>query len=109
MSEESQANLGSMAALLADARNRIIEAETRCNNLIEKEVDRLQVSMGEMSQQLVSLNLDLQKWNPLLTQLQKADENKKNLSLLLMASFLTNICTIIVTVFIFFIKSGAIK
>jgi hypothetical protein len=110
MSEEDIeiADLSSVRALLKDARNRIKEAEDRCKETISKLEGQVVSRCDELSVQLHAINLEQNKWIPLLTNLQKADENKRNLTLLLLVSFITNIATIIMTVFIWFVKAGIV-
>jgi hypothetical protein len=102
-------DIGSMRALLADARERIKEAEDRGKDSLDRVEERIHGKIEEFERQLISINLELSKWIPLLTNLQKADENKRNLTLLLVVSFITNVATIVMSVFIWFVKSGSIK
>ena len=102
-------DIGSVKALLTDARERIKESEDRSKESIDRLDVRLSGRLEELDHQLVALNLDLSKWTPLLTNLQKADENKKALVITLVASFITNVATIIIGIFMWFAKSGLIK
>lgn len=106
---EDFSDIGSVKALLSDARERIKESENRSKDTIKELEKRLEDKTEELERMLVSLNLDLTKWTPLLTNLQKSDENKRNLSILLTVSFITNIAAIIFGLFLWFAKSGAIK
>lgn len=108
MSDELS-DIGSVKSLLSDARERIKESEDRSRDAIDRSEERTTKRLDEHERLMTSLNLDLQKWIPLLTQLQKADENKKTLIILLITSFITNLATIIVSIFIYFAKSGVIK
>jgi len=108
MSDEFS-DIGSVKALLTDARERIKESEDRSKDAIDRLDKRLVVRLDEQEDHISALILDLNKWTPLLTNLQKADENKKTLTILVVASFITNIATVIVSIFIWFLKSGAIK
>jgi len=107
MSDEFS-DIGSVKALLTDARERI-KSEDRSKDAIDRLDKRLVVRLDEQEDHISALILDLNKWTPLLTNLQKADENKKTLTILVVASFITNIATVIVSIFIWFLKSGAIK
>lgn len=102
-------DLSSVRAILRDSRNRIKEAEDRCKEAISRIEAQGHQRYEEIHAQMVALNLDLNKWTPLLTNLQKADENKRNLTLLLLVSFITNIATIIMSIFIWFVKAGVVK
>lgn len=102
-------DIGSVRALLSDARERIKESENRSKEALQKVDERINDRLEEFERMMVSLNVDLSKWTPLLTNLQKSDENKRNLSILLTVSFITNIATIIFGIFLWFAKSGAIK
>jgi len=99
-------DISSVSALLKDARERIKESELRSKESLDRTEERLQTRIDELERQHHTLNLDLSKWTPLLTQLQKSDENKRNMTVLLIVSFITNIATIIMSIFIWFIKSG---
>lgn len=102
-------DIGSVKALLADARERIKESEERSKDALDRVDERSKIRMDEHERLMTSLNLDLNKWTPLLTNLQKADENKKTLVILLVSSFITNLATILVSIFIWFAKSGGWK
>ena len=102
-------DIGSVRALLTDARERIKESEDRSKEALEKTEERIITRLDEHEKLMASLNLDLTKWTPLLTNLQKSDENRKSLTILLVSSFITHIATAIVGVFIYFAKMGVIK
>jgi hypothetical protein len=109
MMPDDFSDIGSVKALLSDARERIKESEERSKDAITRAEDRLNDRLDEQERMMGTLNLDLNKWTPLLTNLQKADENKKNLTILLVASFITNLATIIIGIFMWFAKSGLIE
>lgn len=102
-------DIGSIRALLTDARERIKESEERSKEALATEKTALTLKLETLEKSYIALNLEISKWIPLLTNLQKADENKRNLTLLLLVSFITNVATIIMSVFIWFIKAGGIK
>jgi GAF domain-containing protein len=106
---EEFSDIGSVKALLADARERIKESEDRSKEAMDRVEQRLNDRLDEQERLMSSLNLDLTKWVPFLTNLQKADENKKTLTILLITSFITNLATIIISIFVWFVKSGVIK
>jgi hypothetical protein len=101
-------DIGSVRALLTDARERIKESEDRSKDTIDRLDGRVTDRLDEHERQMIALNLDLSKWTPLLTNLQKADENKKTLVILLITSFITNLATVIISIFIWFAKRGGI-
>lgn len=102
-------DIGSVRALLTDARERIKESEDRSKDTIDRLDDRVTTRMDELERAMSSINLDLTKWIPLLTTLQQSEERKKALTILLISSFITNIAALVVGVFIFFAKVGVIK
>lgn len=102
-------DIGSVKALLTDARERIKESEDRSKDTIDRLDKRLGIRLDDQEGLISALTLELGKWTPLLTNLQKSDENKKTLIILLVTSFITNIATVIVSIFVWFIKSGGLK
>ncbi|NCQ52077.1 hypothetical protein GW796_09320 [archaeon] len=102
-------DIHSVAALLNDARERIKESEERSKETINLTEIRLIKKIDEIQQTLNVFGQDYSKWIPLLTSLQKNEDNKKTLTIALITSFITNIAALIVTLFVFFVKSGVIK
>lgn len=102
-------DIGSVKSLLSDARERIKESEDRSKDAIDRAEERITKRLDEHERLMTSLNLDLSKWVPLLVSLEKANENKKNLTILLISSFIANLGTVIISIFIWFAKSGIIK
>ena len=105
MSDEFS-DIGSVKALLTDARERIKESEERSKEKIEEVEKRVTSRLDELEEQIYKLNLKLVEWLPLLTNLAKTEENKRNLSLLLLVALISNVAAWILTLFIYFIKTG---
>ena len=106
MSDEFS-DIGSVKALLSDARERIKESEERGKQKIEEVEKRVTSRLDELEEQINTLNLKLIEWLPLLTNLSKTEENKRNLSLLLLVALISNIAAWILALFVYFIKTGA--
>lgn len=101
-------DMGSVKALLTDARERIKESEERSSKKTEEVEKRLTNRLDELEEQIIKLNTKMIEWLPLLTQLSKAEETKRNMNITLLVSFITNVCAWILTIFIYFIKSGVL-
>ena len=102
-------DIGSVKALLTDARERIKEAEERSNKKIAEVETRIVSKNDELEEQINKVNMRMMEWVPLLTNLAKTEENKRNMTLLLLVAFISNVASWILTIFIFFLKSGGIK
>lgn len=105
MSDEFS-DISSVAALLKDARERIKESETRSKEAIEKAEERLHNKDEELETQINSVNLSFTKWIPLLTTLQKSEDSKRNLTIILLVSFITNVAMIVMSIFVWVVKAG---
>lgn len=105
MSDEFS-DIGSVKALLKDARERIKESEDRSKEEIEKVEKRLTNKSDEIEEQVNKLNLEFVKWLPLLTNLSKAEESKRNVTLMLIVAFISNVAAWILAIFIYFAKLG---
>jgi hypothetical protein len=105
MSDEFS-DIGSVKALLSDARERIKESEARSTTKINEVETRLITKIDELDAQLSTINLKIVEWLPLLTNLSKTEENKRNMSIMLLVAFISNVAAWILTIFIYFIKSG---
>lgn len=106
---ENFLNLESVSVLLNDARKRITEAENRSKEAIEASEKRTTKKLDEIADEVKKLKDEFSKWSPLLNKLNSADNTKKSLTIVLLSSFITNIVTIIVTIFIVFIKNGLVQ
>lgn len=102
-------DIGSVKALLSDARERIKESEERSKEKIDEVEKRLTGQVDELDTKLTKIDTKLIEWLPLLTSLSKTEENKRNVTLLLLVAFISNVASWILTIFIYFVKSGAIK
>jgi hypothetical protein len=102
-------DIGSVKALLNDARERIKESEDRSKDAIDRLDERVKIRLDDHEKSVATLILEIGKWTPLLTNLQKADEHKKTLTIMLVTSFITNIAIAIVSIFVWFVKSGGLK
>lgn len=99
-------DIHSVAALLNDARERIKESEERSKESINQTELRLNKKLDDIQTVLNLFGQDFSKWIPLLTTLQKSEDNKKTLVIALITSFITNIAAIVVSLFVFFVKAG---
>lgn len=98
--------IGSVKALLDDARARIKESEDRCNEKIKEAEARIQIRLNEIETLTEKNNLKLIEWLPLLTNLTKTEENKRNVVLLMTVSIISNLAAWVFTAFVYYIKSG---
>ena len=105
---EEFSDIKSISALLNDARERIKEAEDRCNIKNKETEIRLTDKIDELIEKYTGLNSKFQEWLPLLTNLSKTEENKRTMTLLLVVAFISNISAWILTIFIYFVKSGVL-
>lgn len=101
-------NIGSMQALLSDARIRIKESEERSKEKINEAEKRIFQRIDELDSTLTGINNKQIEWLPLITNLTKNEENKRNLNIMLITSLVTNIAAWILVIFIYFIKNGVI-
>ena len=108
MSDEFS-DIGSVKALLSDARERIKESEDRATKKIDECEKRLTLRLDEIEEQFGKLNVKMIEWMPLLTNLSKTEENKRNITLALLVAFITNVASWILTIFIWFVKTGVAK
>lgn len=108
MAEETS-DIGSVKALLTDARERIKEAEDRSSKKTEEVEKRLVNKFDELEEQYTKLNLKMIEWLPLLSNLAKTEETRKNMNLLLLVAFISNVASWILAIFIYVIKSGVVK
>ena len=99
-------DIGSVKALLADARERIKEAERRGIQRSDDSEKRLTTRLDELDDNFTKLNTRMIEWLPLITNLSKAEDGKRSLHLAVIVAFITNIAAWILTLFIYFIKSG---
>lgn len=102
-------DIGSVNALLKDARERIKETEERCNKKSDEIERRLTVRIDDLDSNYTKANNKIIEWLPLLTNLSKSEENKRNMTLLLVVSFISNIASWILTLFLYLAKSGVTK
>ena len=107
MSDELS-DIGSVKFALADARERIKETEARCVKKGEEIEDRVTNRIEDLEELYTKVNTKIQEWIPLMNNLTKAEENKRNITLLLIVAFISNIASWILTIFIYFVKSGAL-
>ena len=101
-------DIGSVKALLSDARERIKESEDRCNKKIEEVEKRIITILDVLAANFNTINNKIIEWLPLFTSLSKGEENKRNLYLILVVSLITNIASWIITLFIYFVKLGVV-
>lgn len=107
MSDEFS-DIGSIKAYLSDARERIKESEDRSKERAEEIEKRLTNRLDEVEEMANKLNLKLIEWLPLLTNLSKTEENKRNMTLMLLVAFISNVAAWILTLFIYFVKAGVV-
>lgn len=105
MSDDST-DIGSMKALLSDARDRIKESETRSTMKIEEVEKRVTGTLTEIETKFDILNNKLLEWLPLLTNLKAIEETRRNMNILLIVAFTSTIASWILAIFIYFIKKG---
>lgn len=98
--------IGTLKALLKDARERIKESEERCIKKSDEIEKRLLDRVTELEEQIIKINMKMIEWLPLLSNLTKAEESKRNVSILLIVSLISNIAAWVLAIFIWFIKSG---
>lgn len=99
-------DISSVKALLTDARERIKESEDRSIKKIEETEKRVVTRLDEMEEQFNKLNLKMVEWLPLLTNLSKTEETKRNMNLVLLIAFISNVAAWVLSLFIFFVKQG---
>lgn len=100
-------DIGSLRALLNDARERIKESENRSNKKIDESENRIIRKFDELEEQFNNLNIRIVQWLPLLSNLSKTEENKRNVTISLIIAFVCNISAWILTAFVYFIKTSA--
>ena len=103
---EDFSDIGSVKALLSDARERIKESEERSTKKIEEVDARLRATVKELETQIDKFNIKIIEWLPLLSNIAKTEETKRNATLLLVVALVSNIAAWILAIFIWFIKSG---
>lgn len=86
-------NIGRIEALLEDARDRVKEAEERQLRRVE-----------ELERKFESLNTRLQEWIPLLTQLEKQEETKRQVVMASTINLIANIAAWAITAFVAYAK-----
>lgn len=106
MPPEEFSDIGSVKALLADARERIKESEDRSNTRIKEVEKRIHVRIDDIEELATAVNTRTIEWMPLISNLHKAEESKRNMTLLLIVALISNIASWVLTIFIYFIKSG---
>lgn len=102
-------DIGSVKVLLSDARERIKESEDRSSKKIEDVEKRLNKKIEDVEDICSKDNEKIIEWMPLMSNITKAEETKRSLSLLLIVIFISNVASWILTIFIYFMKSGIIK
>jgi hypothetical protein len=102
-------DIGSIKALLDDARQRIKESEERCTKKIDEAEVRLNKKIYDLEISLNTINVKILEWLPLITNLSKSEDNKRNITISLVVIFVTNIVAWIFTAFVFFVKTGVMK
>lgn len=102
-------DIGSIKALLEDARQRIKESEERCTKKIEEAEIRLNKKIHDLEMIISSLNNKILEWLPLITNLSKTEDNKRNITISLVVIFITNVVAWIFTAFVFFVKTGVMQ
>jgi hypothetical protein len=101
-------DIGSVKALLTDARDRIKESEERSAKKIDETEHRLKMTLDKLEQQADKFNLKIIEWLPLMTNMTKAEETRRSGMLMLVVALISNIAAWILVLFIWFIKSGAV-
>jgi hypothetical protein len=107
MSDEFS-DIGSVKFALTDARERIKESEDRCLKKGEEIEKRVTTRIEDLEELYTKVNTKIMEWVPLMNNLTKAEENKRNMTLLLVVAFISNIASWILTIFIYFVKSGVV-
>ena len=105
MSDEFS-DIGSVKALLSDARERIKESENRSTEKIDEVERRVNLKIDTLNILYDKANAKIIEWIPLMNNLTKAEESKRNITLLLFVAFISNVASWILTIFIYFMKSG---
>jgi rRNA maturation endonuclease Nob1 len=90
---EEGRSIGRIEALLEDARDRVKEAEERANKKVE-----------ELERKIESMNLRLQEWVPLLTQLEKQEDTKRQVVMASTINLIANVAAWAVTAFVAYAK-----
>jgi ElaB/YqjD/DUF883 family membrane-anchored ribosome-binding protein len=105
---EDFSEIGSVKALLSDARERIKESEDRSTRRIDEVDKRIQKTLSDLEEQVQKFNNKITEWLPLLSNMTKAEETKRNATLLLVVALISNIAAWILCGFIWYIKSGMV-
>lgn len=92
---EDEKNIGRIEAMLEDARIRIKESEERAI----KRTDELERKIDTMNQRL-------SEWTPLLVQLSKQEDTKRQVVVASTVNLIANIAAWILLVFMWFVKNG---
>jgi hypothetical protein len=101
-------DIGSVKALLTDARDRIKESENRSAKKIEETELRLKTTLEKIELQVDKFNAKIIEWLPLLSNIAKTEETKRNATLLLVVALISNVAAWVLCAFIWFIKSGMV-
>lgn len=102
-------DMGSVKALLADARERIKEAEDRSKQKIEEVEKRLNLSIQEVNDAIDEINKFKTEYTPLLKNLVTSENSRRTLTLVLVGSFISTVAAWILAIFVYFVKSGVIN
>ena len=109
MKDDEFSDMGSVKALLADARERIKEAEDRSKQKIEEVEQRVNATVKDIYEAIDEINKFKNEYLPLLKNLTTSENSRRTLTLVLVGSFISTVAAWILAIFVYFVKSGVIK
>lgn len=92
---EEEKNIGRIEAMLEDARIRIKESEERATRRTD-----------ELERKIDAMNQRLSEWTPLLVQLSKQEDTKRQVVVASTVNLIANVAAWILLVFMWFVKNG---